>query len=82
MACGVPVVATRSSGTSDIVRDGVDGVLVDRHEPAAMAAALERVLGDTAVREAMARHARQTVLKFALPVVAANYTVLFEEVWA
>src|SRR5438552_18353157 len=50
MACGVPVVATRSSGTADIVRENVDGLLVDRHEPAAVAAALERVLGDERFR--------------------------------
>ena len=41
MACGVPVVATAFAGTRDIVRDGVDGLLVERHEPAAVAAALD-----------------------------------------
>src|SRR5258707_6683666 len=51
MACGVPVVATRSAGTSEIVRDGVDGVLVDRHEPSAVADALERVLLDAPFAE-------------------------------
>ena len=34
MACGVPVVATSSPGTREIVADGLDGLLVDRHEPA------------------------------------------------
>src|SRR5262245_552890 len=50
MACGVPVVATSSPGTREIIRDGVDGVLVDAHEPAALAAALERLLRDDALR--------------------------------
>ena len=58
MACGVPVVATRSSGTSDIVRDGVDGLLVDRHEPAAVAAALERVLADEPLQAPPGRRRR------------------------
>jgi glycosyltransferase involved in cell wall biosynthesis len=35
MACGVPVVATTSPGTREIVNDGVDGLLVDVHEPGA-----------------------------------------------
>ena len=73
MACGVPVVATRSSGTSDIVRDGVDGLLVDRHEPAAVAAALERVLGDEPFRRRLAGEARTGAERFALPVIAAIY---------
>jgi len=35
MACGVPVVATSSPGTCEIVGDGIDGLLVEHHEPAA-----------------------------------------------
>jgi glycosyltransferase involved in cell wall biosynthesis len=73
MACGVPVVATRSSGTIDIVRDGVDGLLVDRHEPAAVAVALERVLGDEVFRRRLSAGARLGAERFALPVIAATY---------
>ena len=73
MACGIPVVATRSSGTIDIVRDGVDGLLVERHEPAAVAAALERILGDEAVRLRLSNEARAGAGRFALPVIGAAY---------
>jgi glycosyltransferase involved in cell wall biosynthesis len=77
MACGVPVVATRSSGTSDIVRDGVDGLLVDRHEPEAVAAALERVLGDEPFRRRLAGEARAGAARFALAAVAREYETVF-----
>ncbi len=77
MACGVPVVATASAGTRDIVRDGVDGVLVERHEAAAVAAALERVLGDDASRRRLAEDARAGARRFALPTVAAQYDAVF-----
>src|SRR5438552_18560091 len=50
MACGVPVVATSSPGTREIVSVGIDGLLVDRHDRAALAAALERVLADEDLR--------------------------------
>jgi glycosyltransferase involved in cell wall biosynthesis len=73
MACGVPVIATRSSGTVDIVRDDVDGLLVDRHEPRAVAAALERILGDEAFRLRLSGAARAGADRFALPVIAAAY---------
>jgi glycosyltransferase involved in cell wall biosynthesis len=77
MACGVPVVATRSSGTSDIVRDEMDGLLVDRHEPAAVAAALERVLGDEPFRHRLAAEARAGAGRFALPAIALEYGRVF-----
>ena len=73
MACGVPVVATSSPGTREIVSVGIDGLLVDRHDPAALAAALERVLADEGLRGRMSQAARQSVSRFALPQVAAAY---------
>jgi glycosyltransferase involved in cell wall biosynthesis len=82
MACGVPVVATRSSGTSEIVRDGVDGLLVDRHEPAAVAAALERVLGDEPFRRRLAAEARAGAERFALPAIAREYESVLGELAA
>jgi len=77
MACGVPVVATSSPGTIDIVTAGTDGLLVDEHEPAAVAAALQRVLGDAGLRRRLADGARRSVEQFALPVVARTYDGAF-----
>jgi GalNAc-alpha-(1->4)-GalNAc-alpha-(1->3)-diNAcBac-PP-undecaprenol alpha-1,4-N-acetyl-D-galactosaminyltransferase len=82
MACGVPVVATSSPGTREIVSTDVDGVLVDRHEPAALAAALARVLIDDEARCSLAAGARSTATRFALPAIAADYDRLFTEVLA
>jgi glycosyltransferase involved in cell wall biosynthesis len=55
MAFGVPVVASRSAGPADIVKDGVSGILMDpAATPAAWADALDALLGDPARRRAMA----------------------------
>lgn len=78
MACGVPVVATASAGTRDIVRPGLDGELVQDHTPEAVAAALARVLGDNALRAEMSATARKHAADFALRVVSAKYDALFE----
>jgi spore coat protein SA len=63
MACGVPVVATRSGGIMEIVREGESGLLVERGDSKALAGALLRVLSDGALRsklgEAGARRARE-----------------------
>src|SRR5262249_2091112 len=82
MACGVPVVATSSHGTRDIVADGVNGLLVERHEPAELAAALGGLVADGAMRCRMAGAARQAAERFALPAIAAEYGRVLDEVIA
>ena len=82
MACGTPVVATRSPGTDDIVRDGVDGFLVGRHTPDAVAAALMRVLTDAAARERMGAAARQAAERYASSTIASAYEAAFAEALA
>ena len=73
MACGVPVVATASPGTREIVSVGTDGLLVDRHEPQALAAAIARVLSDSVLRQRLSEGARISAQRFALPTIAAAY---------
>ncbi len=62
MAVGLPVVVTDVGGTSEIVADGVHGYVVPPRDPAAIAAAVERLLPVTERRrlgEAAAEHARR-----------------------
>jgi glycosyltransferase involved in cell wall biosynthesis len=49
MAAGKPVVATAIGGTDEAVVDGVTGLLVPPSNPAALAGAIRRVLGDDAL---------------------------------
>lgn len=56
-ACGTPVVAARVGGLVTAVRDGRTGLLVDGHEPAAWAAALDSLLRAPHLRARMGRAA-------------------------
>jgi glycosyltransferase involved in cell wall biosynthesis len=53
-ACGTPVIASRSPGLVDSVRDGETGLLVPHGDVAALTAALRRVLTDASLRERLA----------------------------
>lgn len=49
-AAALPIVATRIPGCVDAVQDGVTGTLVPPHDAGALRAALQRYLGDEALR--------------------------------
>ena len=53
MACGVPVVATDVAAVRELVVDGETGFVVPAQDPAALAAAVGRMLGDEALRRRM-----------------------------
>jgi glycosyltransferase involved in cell wall biosynthesis len=53
MACGVPVVSTVSGAIPEYVPDGVAGILVPDRSPAALAAAICRLLSDDRMRRQM-----------------------------
>jgi phosphatidyl-myo-inositol dimannoside synthase len=58
MAHGRPVVATAVGGLADAIEDGVTGLLVPVRDPQALRAALERLLGDGALRARLGKAAR------------------------
>ena len=50
MACGVPVVATRTLGSSEIINDGQNGFLVPIDDPASLANAIALLLDNPELR--------------------------------
>jgi glycosyltransferase involved in cell wall biosynthesis len=73
MAAGVPVVATRVGGTPELLDDGVSGFLVPPCDAPAMAAAIERLLGDPAMARRMGNAGRErAVTGFSMPVMVSR----------
>ncbi len=58
MACGLPVVATRSGGNVELIEDGTTGYLVPTQDPEAMALRLLELLADPNLRAAIGRAGR------------------------
>jgi glycosyltransferase involved in cell wall biosynthesis len=61
LAAGVPVVASDLPAIRDVIRDGVNGVLVPADDPRALAAGITRILSDRAFGKRLARNGLQTV---------------------
>jgi len=62
-AGGVAIVGTDIPGIRDLVENGESGLLVPLRDPAALAAAIGRVLSDDALRAGLARRARARLLE-------------------
>jgi D-inositol-3-phosphate glycosyltransferase len=54
-ACGTPVVAASVGGLRTAVQDGISGILIDGHDPAAYARALSTLIRSAALRESLVR---------------------------
>lgn len=61
MAMGIPIVSTPISGIPEIVDQGVEGLLVPDRDSEALAAAIGRLLRDTALAERLAAAARRKI---------------------
>ncbi len=80
MALETPVVATDVGGTGELVRDGLDGLLVRPGDPAALARAVERALDDREATRRRAASARERVERtLAFDVRMAAVEALYDE---
>lgn len=82
MASSLPCVATDVGGIPEALRNGVDGLLVPPGDPAALAAALIRVLSDRQGRKAMGASARERAGSFDLSPVVARLQDSYDQVLA
>jgi len=79
---GLPVVATRTDGTEDSIRDGETGILVENNEHgsvAALAGSLEDLCRDPSRRRSMGEAARSWAERFTWAAAAAATEALLLE---
>ncbi len=82
MALGTPCVSTDVTGIPELLADDC-GIVVPQRDPASLAAALERVLTDSAVRVRLATRARARVeADFDIRCTAARLRTIFRDAGA
>jgi phosphatidylinositol alpha-mannosyltransferase len=77
-AAGTPVIASNIAGYNDVVRDGVDGVLVPPADPQRLAEELQRAHHDRPRLREMGEAARRSAQRYAWPHVADQVTHVYE----
>ena len=80
-AARVPIIASRAGGMPEAVRDGENGLLIAPGDVAALAAAMQRLLGDAALRARMGEAGRALVLKeFSTEVMCEGNLAIYRKV--
>jgi glycosyltransferase involved in cell wall biosynthesis len=77
MAAGLPVAASSVGGLPELISAEVDGLLVPPGDPAALAAALRRLLGSRELRERLGGRARSRARDFSRERMVAAYAMLY-----
>jgi phosphatidylinositol alpha-mannosyltransferase len=81
-AAGTPVIASGIAGYSDVVTDGVDGLLVPPGDPQRLAEELQRVHHEPERLAAMGAAARRSAKRYAWPRIADQVTTVYERAMA
>jgi glycogen(starch) synthase len=82
LASGLPVVASAVGGNTELIRDGVNGLLFPSEDDAALARALQHLLDQPALMPRLRAAIPALIRPFDWPLVAARYLALYQELAA
>ncbi len=74
---GIPIVASRTGGITEVVRDGREGLLVDAGDPLALAGAINRLLKDSELRTSLSSGARRSAVDYDWRELARKVLVVY-----
>jgi glycosyltransferase involved in cell wall biosynthesis len=80
MATGLPCLATSVGGIPEIVRDGVEGLLVPAGDPQALSSALRRLVADPGLRNRLGSAARERSRSFDVAAAQREIEAIYDRV--
>lgn len=82
LACGTPVVASAVGGIPDLIRDGVDGLLVPPQNPELLAAAVRTILDDPALAARLSAAGCHRAARYGWPALQDKVLAVYEKLRA
>lgn len=79
LACGLPVVATDTGGTKELLTDNVNGFIVKTKDANDLAEKIEKLILNPQVEHSMSLESRRLAEKLSWGKVAGEYTQLYRE---
>jgi len=77
MTLGKPLVASRAGAAPEVIGDA--GLLVEPDNPAALAASLDRLLTDPALRASLGERAAQRATRYSVARMIDGYVQIMDE---
>jgi glycosyltransferase involved in cell wall biosynthesis len=79
MDAGIPVIAGRTGSIPEIIRDGVDGILIEPDNTTEIKEAIERVSAQRELRSSLVASAKERARKFSITRTADEFIRLTQE---
>ena len=80
MAMGLPVIGTHVGGVPEILTHGVNGWLVEPGDPLGLAAGIQTLWADSALRRRVAEEGRRTAMRFDITGTATQLEAEYERI--
>jgi glycosyltransferase involved in cell wall biosynthesis len=82
MSAGLPIVATRVGGIPEIAADGETALLVEAHDPEALAQAIRRLLQDAGLRGSLGTRAQRAAISYSPAGYYSSLVGIYQHVLA
>tara|TARA_R110002072_G_scaffold303018_1_gene491358 strand:+ start:4161 stop:5387 length:1227 start_codon:yes stop_codon:yes gene_type:complete len=79
MAAGLPIITTDAAGCRDLIRNGNDGVMVDKNSPSELADAMKMFLENQVLKDEYSKKSRERVQEFNWDLIVDSYSNIYKE---
>jgi len=80
LSAGLPVIATQTGGTDEMVKNGINGFIVKTNDPADLVAKIEKIRQDFKLEKKMSFESRRLAKKMSWNNIAREYYALYNKV--
>jgi glycosyltransferase involved in cell wall biosynthesis len=80
MSCGLAVITTRVGGNTEIIENGINGLLIDPDDSQQLSITLIKIMKERETIEKLGRNARKTIeTKFSIDNITTEYEKFYKE---